>query len=258
MYRLIDTHAHLDEVEDLEVAIEQARKAGVIAVVAVGSDYRSNEMIMDISQRYRPFVYPALGMHPGNLAGLEPSEIDDNLRFLEQNIDAVVAVGEIGLDYDKRIRKGVSKGLQQAVLRSILAIARDHSKPVIIHSRYAWDDAFRLAHNEGIEKAVFHWFTGPSGTLRDIVAAGYFVSATPAVEYHAEHRRAMCEVPLDNLLLETDSPVTYGREIRYEARPADVLRSLDAVAQLKGMANAMVADQTTKHAIDFFALDIVF
>ena len=68
----------------------------------------------------------------------------------------------------------------------------------------------------------------------------------------------MYEVPLDNLLLETDSPVTYGREIRYEARPADVLRSLDAVAQLKGMANAMVADQTTKHAIDFFALDIVF
>ncbi len=258
MYKLIDTHAHLDELENLDLALEGAKENGIIAIVAVGSGYQSNVKILEISQRYRSFVYPALGLHPWQLANLGASQFDDNLQFIEQNIAAAVAIGEIGLDYDKRVVKAASKELQKDVLRHLLDLAKKYAKPAIIHSRYAWRDSFQLVQDAGVDKAVFHWFTGFSSVLRDIITAGYFVSATPATEYHEEHRRAVKETPLSRLLLETDCPVTYGREVKYKSKPADVVRSLKAVAQLKEIDEATIAELTTKNAINLFALDVAF
>ncbi len=258
MYKLIDTHAHLGELKSLDLLLEEAKRAGVIAIVAVGSNHQSNIKTLEISQKHRRFVYPALGLHPWELANLGTFEIDDNLRFIEQNIASAVAVGEIGLDYDKRVLKVASKELQQEVLGRLLNIARKYAKPAVIHSRYAWKDALHLIQDVGIDKAVFHWFTGFSSVLRDIIDGGYFVSATPAAEYHEEHRRAVKEAPLQRLLLETDCPVTYGRTAWYESQPADVLRDLRAVSQLKGVAEATIAEQTTRNAIDFFSLGMTF
>ena len=258
MYKLIDTHAHLDELKSLDLKLEEAKKAGIIAIVAVGSNHQSNIKTLEISQKHHRFVYPALGLHPWELANLGTFEIDDNLRFIEQNIASAVAVGEIGLDYDKRVLKVASKELQKEVLGRLLNIARKYAKPAIIHSRYAWKDALHLIQDVSMDKAVFHWFTGFSSVLRDIIDGGYFVSATPATEYHEEHRRAVKEAPLQRLLLETDCPVTYGREARYESQPADILRGLEAVSQLKGIVKATIAEQTTRNAINFFSLDIEF
>ena len=258
MYKLIDTHAHLDELKNLDSMLEEAKKTGVIAIVAVGSNHQSNIKTLQISQKHRRFVYPALGLHPWELANLRTVEIDDNLRFIEQNIASAIAVGEIGLDYDKRVLKVASKELQQEVLGRLLNIARKYNKPAIIHSRYAWKDALHLIQEVGMDKAVFHWFTGFSGVLRDIIDGGYFISATPAAEYHEEHRRAVKEAPLTRLLLETDCPVTYGREARYESRPADILRGLKSVSQLKDIDEVTVAEQTTRNAINFFSLNIIF
>jgi TatD DNase family protein len=256
VHKLIDTHAHLDELQNLDSMLEAARTVGVIAIVAVGSNHQSNIKTLEISRRHRDLVHPALGLHPWELANLGPSEIDDNLQFVEQNIASAVAVGEIGLDYDKRVLKLASKELQQEVLGQLLNIARKYAKPAIIHSRYAWKDALTLVQNVGIDRAVFHWFTGFSSVLKDIIDGGYFVSATPASEYHEEHRRAIKEAPLQRLLLETDCPVTYGREARYESQPADVLRGLKAVSQLKGVDEAIIAEQTTRNAIEFLSFDI--
>ncbi|MBE9514276.1 MAG: TatD family hydrolase [Chloroflexi bacterium] len=255
---LVDTHAHLDELEDIHSVLEEARKTGIIAVVAVGTGSESNARIRDISRRYKSFVYPALGLHPWRLAHIGLSQIDDELQSIERNIVAAVAVGEIGLDYDKRLVKVASKELQKEVLRRLLNLAKNYDKPTIIHSRYAWKDALQLVETAGSGKAVFHWFTGFSSVLRDIIGSGYLISATPAAEYHEEHRRAVREVPINRLLLETDSPVAYGRGVRYESRPGDVVRSLKAAAQLKGVDEATIAEQTTRNAVDFFALDMAF
>lgn len=254
MYRLIDTHAHLDEIENFDQAISEARSAGVIAIIAVGSDYKSNEKILNIAQVHNEFVYPALGLHPWNL---KLSEIDRNLEFIEAHIDEAVAMGEIGLDYHKRVRAIAEKDTQRSVLKQLLAIARQYRKPVSIHSRYAWRDSLALVEEAQVKKVVFHWYTGPSSVLRDIVSQGYFVSATPAVEYHEEHRRAIKEIPLERLLLETDSPVVYGRgrEFEFEARPAAVLRTLKGVAALRGVSETQVAEVTTQNAVKLFDIN---
>jgi TatD DNase family protein len=253
MYRLIDTHAHLDEIGNLEQVLAKARLAGVIAIVAVGSDYESNRKVMQLAELYKDFVYPALGWHPWNI---EDSEIDDNLEFIEAHIDRAVAVGEVGLDYHKRVRARADKDRQKQVLREVLRVAGAHKKPALIHSRYAWRDALDLVEEAQLEKAVFHWYTGTSSVLRDIVSQGYYISATPAVEYHEEHRRAVKEIPMERLLLETDSPVVYrrGSEFEYESSPADVLRSLRGAAELTGVSEAQVAEATTANALRFFGL----
>jgi TatD DNase family protein len=253
MYRLIDTHAHLEQIENLEPALAEARAAGVIAIVAVGSDCASNQKLLRLAGIYKNFVYPALGWHPWYL---EESEIDRNLEFMESHIDEAVAIGEVGLDYHKRVRARAERDLQTNVLRKILKIAVAHQKPVLVHSRYAWRDAFDLVAEARLEKAVFHWYTGTSSVLRDIIAQGYYISATPAIEYHEEHRRAVKEISLERMLLETDSPVVYqrGSESEYESRPADVIRSLRGAAALKGVSEAQIAEITTANALRFFGI----
>ena len=250
---LIDSHCHLEEIENLGLAIEKAKSAGVVAIIAVGSDYPSNNQVLEIAERYSGFVYPTLGMHPGRL---EASLVEQNLKFIEDHLIKAKGIGEIGLDYDKRITKRAAKELQRSVIKEVLLIAKKYQKPVIIHSRYAWRDSLTLAEDAEIQKAVFHWYTGPTSVLGDIVQRGYLISATPAAEYHQEHRRAVKAVALENLLIETDSPVGYGIELRWKAEPADVLRTLKAVAQLRGISEQELAQITTNNAIKFFDLPL--
>ena len=251
MYRLIDTHAHLEEIENLEQAIAEAKVANIIAIIAVGSDYQSNQKVLQIAEAYPGFVYPALGLHPSRI---EKAEVGHTLESIEANIDKAVAIGEIGLDYHKKVRARVDKDLQQSVLRELLMIARKYDKPVSIHSRYAWQDAFSLVNEAQLKKVVFHWYTGTSSVLRNIISHGYFLSATPAVEYHEEHKRAVKESPPGQLLLETDSPVVYGRgrEFEFESRPADISRSLRGAAEVKGSTETEIAEATTSNARRLF------
>jgi TatD DNase family protein len=256
LLEVIDTHAHIDELENLESELAEAAKAGVIAIIAVGSNNSSNHKILRIADNHPDIIHihPALGLHPWELGNMNSNGIDDTINLIEKQITRIAAIGEIGLDYDKRALKVASKEHQQETLKTLLVLAKRYKKPVSIHSRYAWKDSFDLVREVGIEKAVFHWFTGFSSVIKDILETGYFISATPAAEYHEEHRRAIRETPLDKLLLETDCPVMYGRENRYRSRPVDVVRSLRATAALKGSDEATVAFQTTRNAIDFFNL----
>ena len=253
MYRLVETHAHLEEIEGLEQVISKSRRAGVIAIIAVGSGLESNRKVLALAQEYKDFVFAALGLHPWEIID---TDVAQNLDFIEAHINEAVAIGEVGLDYHKKVRARADKDLQKCVFQQLLGISKKYGKPVSVHSRYAWRDALTLVQESQVEKAVFHWYTGTSSVLRDIIADGYFVSATPAVEYHEEHRRAVKDIPLDRLLLETDSPVTYrrGTEFEYEARPYHLLKVLKGVSQLRGIAEARIAEVTTGNAFKLFGL----
>ncbi|MHB8103989.1 MAG: TatD family hydrolase [Dehalococcoidales bacterium] len=251
MFQLIDTHTLLDEIENLEQVLTQAQAGGLAAIVAVGSSLASNQKTLEIAARYPGFVYPALGWHPWYIS---ESEIAANLDFIKANIDKAVAIGEVGLDYHKRVRAVADKDLQKKALRELLKIAKENDKPALIHSRYAWRDAFDMVKEAGLNKAVFHWYTGTSSVLRDIIDSGYYISVTPAVAYHEEHQRAVKETPLEQLLLETDCPVVYarGREGEFTASPADVARSLKGAVTLKGLSEDELAAATTENARRLF------
>jgi TatD DNase family protein len=251
---LVDTHAHLDEIEDCDAAIESARLAGVAGIIAVGQDLSSNNKTLELAARHPGYVHPALGLHPWAIGSLDAARLEENIKFIADNLHRAAALGEVGLDYDKRVLKGAGKEAQKQVLGRLLALAIIHDKPVSLHSRYAWKDALEECKTAGIKRLVFHWYTGLSSTMAELIEAGYYVSATPAAEYHDEHRRAVREVPVERLLLETDCPVHYGREQRYRSQPSDVLRSLKAAAQIKGMDENDLAAITTANATRLFGI----
>lgn len=242
---MIDGHAHLEDIPNLDLELDRARTNGLVAVIAVGSDEKSNDAVLSISKRHANFVLPALGLHPWNLR----DNLEGMVKSIEANIGECVAIGEVGLDFKYQ----TPKELQIKAFKQVLDLAVRYDKPVIIHSRWAWREAFEMVRDAGARRAVFHWYSGPIDILREILAFGCYVSATPAAEYSEPHRLALKEVPLDKLLLETDSPVKY-RGIA--STPNDVLKTLRDAAQLKGVDEREIAEATTKNAIRLFDLKL--
>ena len=251
--KLVDTHAHLEDLDSLDDALLRAEEAGVIAIITMGSSHESNLWALNESahhQRENLKIYPAIGIHPWNL---NSSKIDMKINFIEENVHRVVAIGEIGLDYWYReVRKNPERKEQQKELfRRLLKIAKENGKPVSIHSRGAWMDCVDITVEMEVQKAVFHWFTGPEEALKKLLDNGYYISATPAANYSKEHRAAIRNTPLENILLETDSPVVYRGE---KAEPAHVLKSLSAVAELKSESKGKIAEKTTENARQIFGI----
>jgi len=249
---IIDTHTHLDAIHDLKSAMKKAQVAGVTGVVAVGMDFISNQKTLSLAGDFGGImVYPALGIHPWKLA--EPG-VEKTLSHIKKNIADVVAIGEIGLDFwlkearkDLRIRQ-----FQTDTFRLLLQACKEHHKPALIHARGAWEEALSTVKEARIEKAVFHWYSGPLNVLREILSAGYFISATPALRYSREHRAAIEAAPIDRVLVETDSPVKYQG---VEAGPADVLQTLNFLAALKNQTLEAVREVTFLNAVRFFNLE---
>lgn len=234
----IDTHAHLDHVENVEQALKEAAEAGVEAVVAVGSDLASNQKNLTIKKSTaRPKIYLGLGIHPGNI---KAEELEPTYKFIRENIAEASAIGEIGLDFwYKWVRKDQEKHEEQRrVFLRQLEMAKEFDLPAVIHSRGTWRECLETTQKVGIKKAVFHWYSGPLDVLKDIVAAGYFVSCSPGVAYSPQSREAMTHAPLENTLIETDCPVFYRTgegEEGYNATPKHVFKTLKAYCALKNL-----------------------
>lgn len=247
IFPLIDTHVHIDELVDLEGAVRRAQSAGIRAIIGVGFDLVSNEKILQIAQIYPGYLFPAVGFHPWHV---EADRVEATLDAMDREVERCVAIGEVGLDF----KVETDKALQIRVFRSILKLATDRGKPVIVHARGAWEEALSMVVEAGLEKAIFHWYSGPMGVLSRIIERGYSVSATPALAYSPRHRKAIKRAPIEGLLLETDAPQAY-RGVPSE--PKDLLISLLLVADLKGMEVEEAAHKTTQNALQLFGLDLV-
>jgi len=241
---LVDSHAHLEELDDLPESLEEAKAAGICGIIAVGMDIESNKRVLKITAANSQFVYAALGYHPWEI---KEEEVEANLSFIRDHIEEGVALGEIGLDYKIKVKKE----LQWKVFEELLDIALESNKPVIIHCRYSHRRAFEVVGEKKIKRAVFHWYSGPVDLLDKIMSMGYFISATPALVYSPPHQEAIRRAPLERILLETDTPVSYQGK---ESRPKDVWISLEQVARLKKLDPNIVSEQTTTHASQFFQI----
>ena len=241
---LVDGHAHLDELEDLSKSLKEAKQVGVRGIIAVGVNVESNKKILMIAETNHGYIFPAIGYHPWQI---KQEEVEANLSFIRDHVEKCVALGEVGLDYKIKAKKE----LQWKVFGELLDVAHEFNKPIIIHCRYSHRRAFEMVREKRIKKAVFHWYSGPSDLLDNILAMGYFISATPASIYSPPHQEAIKRTPLERILLETDAPVSYqGRE----SRPKDVRISMEAVARLKGLDSLVVSGQTTLNASRFFQI----
>ena len=242
-----DTHAHLDHLENLDEALKAAQQQGVEGIVAVSVDLESNKKNLAIKRSVKsPKIYLALGIHPGNI---KAEEVDECLEFMRANVQEATAIGEIGLDFwYKWVRKDqVKKDEQRDIFRRQLAMAKEFALPAIIHARGTWRECLETIQEVGIKRAVFHWYSGPLDVLNDIINAGYFVSASPSLAVSPQSREAIAHAPIEQTLIETDSPVFYryrDQEGGFTAQPKDVFKTLAAYAELK--------EVEPQHALEIF------
>ncbi len=269
MINLFDTHAHLDHVENLDSALDQAYQDGVSAVLAVSTDLGAMKRNLEIKKLYdsvfsptsnvqppisRIKIYLGLGIHPGEI---KVQEIEESYAFIEENISQADVVGEIGLDFwYKWVRKDdQKKNEQREVFRRQLALAKKFDKPVVVHTRGTWRECFETVKEFGIKKANFHWYSGPLDVLDEIIKSGYYVSSGPALAFSPQSQEAIAHAPIEQTLIETDSPVyfNYPDELGggFKSTPKDVFKSFEAYVKLKNIPAPGAAEILNKNAEEF-------
>lgn len=255
---LIDSHCHLSQLseEDLALQIREAKNTGVDWLVAIGAGYGADDNFktLNIAKNFDNIVC-ALAMHPH-----DAKDVDDalfaSLKNLIINEPKVRAVGEIGLDYHYMHSP---KDGQVQVLRRFTDLACEVKKPLVIHDRECGDECVDILreHKADTVGGVVHCFTGDIPLAQKYLDLGFLISFTGIITFKKadDLREVVKYVPLDRMMVETDSPFLTPMPFRGKPnQPAYVWHVAQAVAAIKGVAFEDVARMTTATAVQFFGL----
>ncbi len=228
-----DSHCHLykEYYDDIEELINNAIKNSVTRYINNGCDQKSNQEVLELVSKYSN-MYGTLGIHPENV--LEYTEED--LTFIKDNLNnsKIIAIGEIGLDYHYGKE---DKDKQIILLERQLEIAEEYNMPVIIHSRDATLDTINTLKKFKVT-GIIHSFSGSLETAREYIKMGYLLGINGVITFkNANIKDVIKEIPLDYLVLETDSPYLTPEPFRgKQNNPAHILDIAKFVADLKNIS----------------------
>lgn len=252
---LIDTHIHLQFPEfdaDRQAVLERARRAGVEAVISLATDPASARRCVELAAEHHE-VYAAVGIHPSE-AHRAGKAAAAQIRRLATPENKVVAIGEIGLDFywDKTHFRE-----QYAVFGEMLRLAQELSLPVVIHNREAQREMQWFFQEEGWENlnGVMHCFAGDELDARFYLEMGLHISFTANITYpDFRGQEVIRAVPMERLLIETDSPYIAPRGRGKRNEPANVLLVAEKIAEIRHLTVAEVAAATTENARRLFGI----
>jgi TatD DNase family protein len=250
---LVDTHCHLHLLEEPpERVVAEARAEGVGHLVDVGIDLDSSRRAAANATRLAQ-VSATAGIHPHDAVTLDDRALEE-LRALLAD-ERVVAAGETGLDY---YRDRSPREVQRAAFAAHVRLARELDKALVVHNREAFADVLAILEGEGApQRVVFHCFTGDRRAAERVLEAGWYVSFAGTVTFrNAPEQRAACAaVPLERMVLETDSPFLSPHPYRGRPNhPGRVAVTAATVAAVHGVPVEQVAAATTASAVRVFGL----
>lgn len=249
---LVDTHCHLDLLDDADAALERATTVGVERVITIGVDLATSEDAVRRAEADER-VFATVGLHPHDAKDWTPS-VWDRIGSLATH-PRVVGVGEGGLDfhYDNSPRPQ-----QREVFARHIALAHETDRTLVIHSREAWDDTFRILEEGGQPaRTVYHCFIGGPAEAERALGMGAVLSFSGIVTFaNADAvRQAALLAPLDRILIETDAP--FLTPVPHRGRPnepAYVEHTAAFLADLKGVTLKEFSQVTTANAERMFRL----
>ena len=248
---LIDSHCHLEMLDDPGRAVEQAREAGVETVVSIGIDVASSRLAVGFAERFEG-VYATVGLHPHDAASLGDALLGE-LEELAAH-PRVVAIGECGLDFYRDLSP---RDAQRWAFSAQIELARRAGLPLVVHVREAGDEAMaQLATEAGDLTVVMHCFSLPQ-YVDECNERGYYASFAGNVTYKnaADLRAAAKRVRDDRLLVETDAPFLTPVPNRGNSNePAWVAHTAALLAEVRGVTAAELAELTTGNARRVFGL----
>lgn len=251
-FSLIDTHCHLEMDEfntDRDIVIHRALHAGVQAMITIGSDIDSNIQGLKLSKKY-DYIFSSIGVHPHDAKDFS----DEAYRKLQTwaTREKVVAIGETGLDYhyDNSPRE-----IQKDVFRKHLALSKETGLPVIIHSREAKKDTLDIIKESGVNRGVFHCFSGDIEMAQKGMETGFLISiAGPVTFKNAKRLQEIAKViPDEYLLIETDAPYLAPEPFRGKRNePSFIVHTARFLAELRGITFEDLGRITTLNAKRLF------
>lgn len=255
MKQMIDSHAHLDEErfdEDRDELIKSLKENAISYVINPSSDMETSRRVVELSNKYDN-IFAAVGIHPHDAEGFKEEDLDE-LRELSKD-ERVVAIGEIGLDYyyDNSPRE-----IQKEVFRKQLQLSHELDLPVIIHTRDAMGDTYDILKEfEGRVRGVMHCYTGSIEMAEKFMKLGFYISlAGPVTFKNAVNVREMAkQIPLERLLIETDSPYLAPVPNRGKRNdPTNVRYVADMLANLKEIQIDKIIEHSRENTVKLFSL----
>ena len=244
--KLVDVHAHLEHSKfegDLDEVVGRFVEGGGELIVNSGTDPGRNRLTLKLSEKY-DCVRCSFGMYPIG----DYEDVDGELGWVEEHAGDCVAIGEIGLDFDKG-RGDVGK--QEELFRKMLVLAKKMGKPVVVHSRAAELEAIEILEELEMKDVVMHCFCGRKSLIKRCVGNGWFFSVPPAIMRWDNFKMLVEVVPLGQLLTETDSPYL-SPVVGERNEPANVLVTLKEIARIKGVSLGEVSEAVWENAKKMF------
>jgi TatD DNase family protein len=258
--KFVDAHIHLADKgyeKNVDSIVKEAKNVGVNALVANATDLESSHKSIELAEKYPDHVYATVGIHPWNTKQLKPNETQDATELIfknKENRQKVVAVGEIGLD-SSYSGTGEPTEIQKQVFHEMLKVAEKTSLPVVIHSRGCTSQIVDMLPSYQLGKVLLHWFSQPHSLIETIVDRGYYITEGPPVLYSGGMQEIIRQIPLTNLMTETDGPVRFRGPFKGKTTtPAFIPTVVDAVAELKNLKKSEVSEQIFQNFVDFFGV----
>ena len=253
---IFDTHCHLnheDLYKDIDAVIERAKLNGVTSFLVVGYDKETSLLAVKIAHKY-DFVYAAIGYHPTEI-NVSEEDFNEVMNLLSDS--KVVAVGEIGLDY-YWVKDEAEREKQKDYFIRQIEIANKNHLPITIHCRDAINDTLEIVkEHKPIEGGIMHCYSGSLESAYEFIKCGLYISLGGPVTFKnaKEPKRVAENIPLDNLLVETDSPYLAPHPHRGgQNEPAYIALVVNEIARLKNITNEEVALATYNNARKVFKL----
>ncbi len=253
---LVDTHAHLDDLKyenDLDEVVTRAGQYGVTRIISMGDTMAASLNAVKIAEKYEG-VFAGAGVHPQEALTLMDGDYDRLAQLM--TLPKVKVLGEIGLDY---YYENASREKQQEIFIRQLDVARQMHMPVSIHDRDAHGDTMAILKKEGKGlTGSIHCFSGSWEMAKELLKMGWFLGVDGPLTFKnaAKLPEIIAKIPLDRLLLETDSP--YLAPVPKRGRrnePAYVKYIAEKVAEIRNISFEEVAQQTTFNAVNLFNLN---
>lgn len=249
----IDTHAHLNLIpkNGREEVIARARQASVTTIVVIGIDLRSSLSAVDIASKHDG-VFATVGIHPHEAISVNAGMLSQLSELAA--LPKVVAIGETGLDYYRDLSP---RDAQKEVFRRQIELAIKTGLPIIVHDREAHEETLEILESEGAVSVLMHCFSGDVSLAKTCAKRGYMIAAGGRVTYDSEVnlREAFREVPIENILLETDCPYLVPYPLRGKNEPAYIYLVNEALAKVRSTTAEEIARETSKNALRFLSLD---
>jgi len=244
---LIDIHAHLDDLKDLDKVIERARQAGVKCVITSGFDIWSNRKALELAKKY-DIINASLGLYPLDAAKTELKnnyekrnpdlDVNKEILFIKNNQDNIIAIGEVGMD----LKNGKDEAKQIKLFEKMIELAKKIDKPLIIHSRQAEKQVIDILEDKKCEKVVMHCFCGSEKLVKRAGDLGYYFSIPPIIVRNQSFQRIVQIVDLNQLLTETDSPYLSPFPGKRN-EPAFIKETIKKISEIKKLSTEEVEEQ---------------